>query len=92
MGKKKRKTRVPPTFSDDGKILVAGEGVEDFDEDGHVLVVTQYGLAMLVAGLRAIREESPEVEGLLGTLEDALRQGMEDRMKAQAVDKPTWEA
>lgn len=99
MGKRKKKqARVPPTYSEDGKILIAGEGAEDFDEEGHVLVVTQFGLAMLVAGLRSIREESPEVEGLLGTLEEALAQGMEERIKKAEdhrfeakASKPIWE-
>lgn len=51
------------------------------DEQGHVLVVTQFGLAMIVAGLRAIEAESPEVSNLLDSLETALREGAEERLK-----------
>lgn len=62
---------------------IAVEGVQPealgAEEDGHVVVVTTMGLAMLVAGLRAIALESPEVEPLLETLEGALREGVEER-------------
>ncbi len=51
------------------------------DEQGHVLVVTQFGLAMIVAGLRSIEQESPEVSNLLDSLETALAEGAEERMK-----------
>ena len=50
------------------------------DEQGHVLVVTQFGLAMIVAGLRAIQFESPEVSNLLESRETALKEGAEERM------------
>lgn len=51
------------------------------DEQGHVLVVTQFGLAMIVAGLRSIEAESPEVTNLLDSLETALAEGADERMK-----------
>jgi hypothetical protein len=68
-------------------IRIAREGVGadslGHDEQGHVIVVTDRGLAMLIAGLRNIALESPEVEPLLETLEGALRDGIEER-KARA--------
>lgn len=61
--------------------VTEGVGVEDgFDEEGHVLVVTQIGLAMLVAGLRSIKDESPEVLPLLETMETALHKAFVKRM------------
>ena len=62
-------------------IAVEGVGADALGEDetGHVVVVTDLGLAMLVAGLRSIALESPEVEPLLETLEGALREGIEER-------------
>lgn len=66
------------------KIAKEGVGAEALGdtEEGHVVVVTTMGLAMLVAGLRAIALESPEVEPLLETLEGALREGAEARKEA----------
>ena len=51
---------------------------------------------MLVAGLRSIRDESPEVEPLLETLEEGLQKGMEDRAakaapKVELPGKFPWE-
>lgn len=64
-------------------IRIAQEGVGadslGHDETGHVVVVTDRGLAMLIAGLRSIALESPEVEPLLETLENALREGIDER-------------
>lgn len=64
-------------------IQIAKEGVNPEvlgeEEEGHVVVVTTMGLAMLVAGLRAIAHESPEVVPLMETLEDALKEGVEER-------------
>ena len=90
------KSKVPGTFDLD---LVSGkkknpvgfeaiEGVkpdELGDEQGHVLVVTQFGLAMIVAGLRAIVDESPEVSNLLESLETALEEGAEERANENSV-------
>jgi hypothetical protein len=71
------------------KIAKEGVGAEALghDEEGHVVVVTTMGLAMLVAGLRSIALESPEVGPLLETLEGALREGAEAR-KAQVPVEP----
>ena len=65
----------------DGWFLGAPPPTATPGEEGHVVVVTQTGLAMLVAGLRSIKEESPEVSPLLETLETALREGFERRMQ-----------
>lgn len=66
------------------RIAQEGVGAESLghDERGHVVVVTDRGLAALIAGLRSIALESPEVEPLLETLEDALREGIEERKEA----------
>lgn len=66
------------------RIAQEGVGAEALGdtETGHVVVVTDRGLAMLIAGLRSIALESPEVEPLLETLEDALREGVEERKAA----------
>lgn len=86
--KKKKQANIPPTKSNIDVQIREAVAPDGMDEAGHVLVVTQFGLAMLVAGLRTIKDESPEVVPLLETLEDALREGMEDRMK-ESVDVPT---
>lgn len=66
------------------RIAQEGVGAESLghDEQGHVVVVTDRGLAMLIAGLRTIALESPEVEPLLETLEGALADGIEARKAA----------
>lgn len=71
MGKKKGH-KLPRTYTP-GRIFQEGVAPDGFDEAGHVLVVTDHGLAMLIAGLRIIRHDSPEVELLLETLETQLR-------------------
>jgi hypothetical protein len=85
MNRKKRRDIKYRRHNVEHKIAVEGIGAEALgaDETGHVVVVTDRGLAMLVAGLRSIALESPEVEPLLETLENALREGAEER-KANA--------
>ena len=70
MGKKHRK--VPGSFTP-GQIFQEGVAPGGLDEAGHVIVVTDRGLAMIIAGLRQIRVQSPEVDPLLETLEEQLR-------------------
>ena len=81
MNRKKRRDIKYRRHHGTRSIAVEGVGAEALgeDEDGHVLVVTDMGMAMLVAGLRSIALESPEVEPRLETLEDALRRGVEER-------------
>lgn len=73
------------------EIRIAKEGVQPEvlgqEEEGHVIVVTTVGLAMLVAGLRSIANESPEVVPLMETLEGALREGVEERKAALEQDR-----
>lgn len=85
MNRKKRRDIKYRRHNGPRSIAVEGIGAEALGEDqtGHVVVVTDHGLAMLVAGLRSIALESPEVEPLLETLENALREGVEER-KANA--------
>lgn len=68
------------------RIAQEGVGAEALGdtEQGHVVVVTDRGLAMLIAGLRNIALESPEVGPLLETLEGALAEGVEKRKEALA--------
>lgn len=73
MGKKHKK--LPGTYTP-GQIFQEGVTPGGFDEAGHVLVVTDHGLAMLITGLRTIRYDSPEVEPLLETLENQLRESV----------------
>lgn len=82
MARHNKKAKITPT-RDIAVDFLEGVAPDGMDESGHIVVVTQHGLAMLVAGLRSIKTESPEVEPLLETLEDALRQGMEERMKGK---------
>lgn len=84
MNRKKRRDIKFRRHNADIKIAKEGVGAEALGdtEEGHVVVVTTMGLAMLVAGLRAIALESPEVEPLLETLEGALREGVAERKEA----------
>lgn len=78
-----------------GNIRIAKEGVGadtlGADEEGHVVVVTTMGLAMIVAGLRVIALESPEVVPLLETLEGALNEGVEARKAKAPVESDAVE-
>jgi len=92
--KKKKIRKTTPTYTVQLEQAVEPEFTDD--EDSHVIVVSQLGLAMLVAGLRSIRDESPEVEPLLETLEEGLQKGMEDRAakaapKVELPGKFPWE-
>lgn len=71
----KKSHKIPRTYTP-GQIFQEGVAPDGFDEAGHVLVVTDHGLAMLIAGLRVIRHDSPEVEPLLETLENQLRESV----------------
>jgi hypothetical protein len=85
MNRKKRRDIKFRRHHNPVQIAVEGVGAEALgaDQEGHVIVVTDQGLAAIIAGLRSIALESPEVEPLLETLENALREGAEER-KANA--------
>ena len=79
-----KKNKLPGTYSGP-QFFQEGVAPDGFDEAGHIIVLTDHGLAAIIAGLRVIRHQSPEVEPLLETLEEQLRNSI--KASDEEVDK-----